>query len=194
MEIKCAVHTDREASGACCNCSGYVCPECKVSIGGQIYCNNCVKSRLEKGSWPGQTTIFPPYASGMGPDTPVPPEIQQWNWGAFLMTWIWGIGNNVWISLIALLNIIPYIGWIASLVMSIILGIRGSEWAWQNKKWDSIEHFNLIQRRWMWWGIAGLAASILLSISLAVLIVSLVMIARTMGYGGDWESVFPWRW
>jgi len=24
----------------------------------------------------------------------VPDEIDRWNWGAFLLNWIWGIGNN----------------------------------------------------------------------------------------------------
>lgn len=192
MEMKCSVHPDREAAGACCGCGSYVCPECKVIIGGQIYCNNCVRSRLEKGAWPNQTVVIPPCASGMGPDSPVPPEIKGWNWGAFLLTWIWGLGNNVWISLLALLSIIPYVGWIGGLVMSIILGLHGSEWAWQRKKWDSIEHFNQVQRKWMWWGIASLAASILLIIATVVLIISLVMLSRAMGYG-DWQHYLPWN-
>jgi hypothetical protein len=194
MNMKCAVHPDREAIGACCSCGSYVCSECKASIGGQVYCNRCIQSRLKTGSWPGQTVIHEPYESGMGPDTAVPPEIKGWSWGGFLLTWIWGIGNNVWISLIALLNIIPYVGWIAGLTMGIILGIRGNEWAWQRKKWDSIEHFQKTQRRWMWWGISGLAAYILLFISLGVLMISIIMIVRTMGYGGDWENLMPWNW
>jgi len=24
----------------------------------------------------------------------VPAEIDRWNWGAFLLNWVWGIGNN----------------------------------------------------------------------------------------------------
>ena len=193
MEIRCAVHPDREAAGACCSCGGYVCPECKANINGQIYCNKCVQYRLENGSWPVQTTLIQPYASGMGPDTPVPPEIKGWNWGAFLLTWIWGIGHNVWISLLALLSIIPYVGWIAGLIISILLGIRGNEWAWQRKKWDSIEQFKQVQRKWMWWGISAVAFYILLVLAVTVLIISLVMIGRTMGYGCDWDSSLPWN-
>ena len=194
MEIKCTVHPDREAVGACCSCASYVCLECKVSVGGQIYCNRCVQERLKTGNWPGQTRIIQPYASGLGPNTPTPPEIKGWNWGGFLLTWIWGIGNNVWISLIALASIIPTVGWIIGLTMSIILGIRGNEWAWQRKKWDSVEHFRTVQRRWMWWGIGALVAYILLIISVAVLFISIVMIVRTLGYGGDWEQLIPWDW
>ena len=31
--------------------------------------------------------------SGYGSLASMPPEIRHWNWGAFFLTWIWGIGN-----------------------------------------------------------------------------------------------------
>ena len=31
--------------------------------------------------------------------------------------------------------------------MTIILGLKGREWAWRNKKWDSLEHFNAVQKK-----------------------------------------------
>lgn len=37
--------------------------------------------------------------------------------------------------------------------MAIVLGFKGREWAWKNKHWDSLEHFNRVQRRWSLWGI-----------------------------------------
>jgi mannose/fructose/N-acetylgalactosamine-specific phosphotransferase system component IIC len=129
----------------------------------------------------------------MGAGTPVPPEIRGWNWGGFLMTWIWGIGNNVWISLIALCSVIPYVGWIASLIMMIILGVRGNEWAWQHKKWDSIEHFKSTQRKWMWWGIGVMVASIVFVITLLVLIIALIMISKTLGINSNWQNLVPWH-
>ena len=82
-----------------------------------------------------------------------PPEIKEWNWGAFFLTWIWGIGNRVWLALIALAPV-PLVG----LAMGIVLGIKGNEWAWQCKKWDSVEQFHHRQRIWMYWGIAGFLA------------------------------------
>ena len=39
----------------------------------------------------------------------IPAEIKRWNWGAFLLNWIWGIGNQTYISLLAL---IPGFGFI----------------------------------------------------------------------------------
>jgi hypothetical protein len=77
---------------------------------------------------------------------PIPPEIDRWNWGAFLLNWIWGIGNNTFIALLAL---IPLIGF----VMMFVLGANGSRWAWRNGRWDSVEHFKRVQRKWAIWGV-----------------------------------------
>ena len=129
----------------------------------------------------------------MGTNYPVPPDIKGWSWGGFLLTWIWGLGNNVWISLISILDFIPYIGWIISLTMRIILGVRGNEWAWQHKKWDSIEHFQRTQRKWMWWGIGTIVASIIFTIALIVLLISLYMIVKTMGFDKSWQDLIPWH-
>ncbi|UCH52077.1 MAG: ribonuclease G [Chloroflexota bacterium] len=84
----------------------------------------------------------------------MPPEIAGWNWGAFFLTWIWGIGNRVWLSFLVLIPV-PFV---ALLAMMVILGIKGNEWAWQCKRWDSIEQFRRRQRIWMYWGIAGFLA------------------------------------
>jgi len=75
----------------------------------------------------------------------IPPEIDSWNWGAFLLNWIWGVGNN---TFIALLTLIPLVG----LVMPFVLGAKGSRWAWRNGRWDSVEHFKRVQRLWAIWG------------------------------------------
>jgi serine/threonine protein kinase len=72
---------------------------------------------------------------------PIPMEIKGWNWGAFLLGFFWSIGNQVWIGLLCF---IPYIGW----VMTILLGVRGNEWAWKSRRWESIEQFKKTQRAW----------------------------------------------
>lgn len=64
-----------------------------------------------------------------------------WNWGAFCLTWIWGIGNDVYIALLAL---IPG----ANFVMALVLGIYGNKWAWENHEWRDIKHFRSTQRTW----------------------------------------------
>ena len=64
----------------------------------------------------------------------IPPELDRWNWGAFLLNWIWGVGNNTYI---ALLTFVPFVG----IVMPFVLGAKGSRWAWRNGRWDNVEHF-----------------------------------------------------
>lgn len=78
--------------------------------------------------------------------TSVPAEINRWSWGAFLLNWIWGVGNN---TFIALLTLVPFFG----IAMMFVLGAKGSAWAWRNGRWDSIEHFKRVQRLWAIWGV-----------------------------------------
>ena len=84
--------------------------------------------------------------SGQGETADVPREIIQWNWGAFFLNWIWGIRNKTYIAFVCIL---PFIGFI----MMIVLGMRGNEWAWQNKRWESIEQFQKEQKIWSKWGL-----------------------------------------
>ena len=91
-------------------------------------------------------------------DTPeLPADMRGWNWGAFLLTWIWGLGNRTPIALLAL---IPGVGF----VMMIVLGLKGTEWAWRNETWKGVEHFRSTQRNWaiagmiVWAGLAIIGA------------------------------------
>ena len=61
-------------------------------------------------------------ASAPAPAIQLSDTVKGWNWGAFLLTWIWGIRNRVWISLFAL---IPVVG----IVMSFVLGAKGTQWS-----------------------------------------------------------------
>ncbi len=85
--------------------------------------------------------------SGQGKHASVPPEVDRWNWGAFFLNWIWGLAHN---TPIAMLCFVPCVG----MFMPFVLGMKGSAWAWQNKRWDSIDQFRRSQRLW---GLAGLA-------------------------------------
>ena len=92
--------------------------------------------------------------SGMGADAKIPDGVKGWSWGAFLFNWIWAIGNKTWIGLLAL---VPYVGF----VMAIVLGFKGREWAWRKKKWQSVEHFQKVQRRWSLWSLLIVGIAIL---------------------------------
>jgi len=120
----------KTAGGTCVQCGsaltgeGKFCPSCGLDLSGDVLANT----------------------SGQGALSVVPPEIKKWNWGALLLHWIWGLGNKVYIMLFA---IIPYVG----LIMAIIGGAKGSEWAWKYKRWENVEHFKRVQKKWAWWGL-----------------------------------------
>ncbi len=87
--------------------------------------------------------------SGCGINNPhevIPDEIQGWNWGAFLLPWLWLWTNQVWLGLFCF---VPQVGW----VMAIAMGAKGNEWAWKSRQWRSIEQFKAHQRGW---AIAGI--------------------------------------
>jgi hypothetical protein len=111
--------------------------------------------------------------SGQGKGT-IPPEgVKGWSWGAFILNWIWAIGNKTWIGLLAL---IPYLG----LIVAIVLGFKGREWAWQNKEWESVEHFLSVQKKWAFWGVILLVVPAILGILAAIIIPNIVAYRQQM--------------
>jgi len=112
----------------------------------------------------------------------VPADITRWNWGAVLLGGVWGVGNNTYVSLLAYvplpLEILQLLGYnvpsallgfllIAQIVMLILLGLRGSRWAWRNREWASVEQFKRIQRYWAIGGVFVLCLGVAV-IALAV--------------------------
>jgi hypothetical protein len=84
--------------------------------------------------------------SGQGKESVLPAELEGWNWGAFLLSFYWGLSNK---TNIAWLCLLPFIG----TVMPFVLGNQGNEWAWQNKRWESTNHFQQVQKKWARWGV-----------------------------------------
>lgn len=111
--------------------------------------------------------------SGQGASAAVPPEVEGWNWGAFLLTWIWGIGNSTYV---ALLMFVPLV----NVVMPFMLGFKGSAWAWRNQRWRDVEHFRAVQRKWAWWGV-GIIIAMLAMVALTVQLV-FGMLAKSEPY------------
>jgi len=128
---------------------------------GMIFCRGCGKEIHESAPICPHCGA-PQTVTNTSSDT-IPDGVKGWSWGAFLLNWIWAIGNKTWIGLLAL---IPYVGF----VMAIILGIKGREWAWKNDQWESVEHFNRVQRKWSIWGgiIVGVGAVIGILVAIAM--------------------------
>lgn len=111
--------------------------------------------KLSKQRYIDWTVTNPNYSE----NTEIENEISKWNWGAFFLGWLWGLFNKSYWALLTLIPI-PFFGnaW------AIICGIKGNEWAWENKKWESIEQFKTIQRKWVLYGV--IFWGIILSITL----------------------------
>lgn len=106
--------------------------------------------------------------SGYGDSSITPDEVKGLCWGGFFMPWIWGGFNGVSITFLALpgmgilRRVLPrslLVG--VSLLLSLFMLVKGRELAWQNKTWESVEHFNRIQRRWTQ---AGLAFALVMAV------------------------------
>ena len=194
MPMQCAYHPEREPVGACVACGRLICVECKALLGDKLYCTPCAdKIFVQKQQEIVKPASQPPVVSTPPPATtttksadriitaksvPVQPvakvtesgdEFKGWNWGAFALTWLWGIFNRVWL---AFLVFIPF----ANIVMPFILGAKGNKWAWNNKKWDSLEQFKKTQKIWNRVGIALFIVSLILFI-IAIIIYILIFIA-----------------
>ena len=113
-----------------------------------------------------------PNTSGYGSASVVPAEVKGWNWGAFLLSWIWGIGNSTWIAFLVFVPFINFI-WI------FVLGAMGNEWAWKNRRWTSVEDFHRVQRKWALWGVIITCVAIVFG----VLMVGLISMAVIAGSG-----------
>ena len=84
--------------------------------------------------------------SGNGACSILPMELQGYNWGAFLLGPFWSIFNKTYIGLLCF---VPYIG----CIMYFVLLFKGNEWAWQNRRWNSVYDFIECQKAWRNWGI-----------------------------------------
>jgi hypothetical protein len=113
----------------------------------------------------------------------MPAEIKGWNWGAFFLNWIWGIGNRVWLALLTLvLAFIPVVGTLGVIVMMVVLGLKGSEWAWKSRSWESVEQFKKVQKTWAIWGLIIFILSLLLMIFAGGALLALI------AEGGSFET------
>ena len=70
-----------------------------------------------------------------------PEELKKWNWGAFSLNIIWGIGNRTYLPLLCL---IPFF----NLIWIFICGAKGNQWAWQDGDYKDVETFKKVQATW----------------------------------------------
>lgn len=112
---------------------------------------------VRPGYGPGMYDVGSNNDSGTGATARLPAELQGVNLGAFAIPIWWSIFNRSYIGLLAL---IPCVG----VIMSVVLLFKGNEWAWQNRRFESIEHFRQVQQAWQKWGIAVFIINIIWAI------------------------------
>lgn len=94
----------------------------------------------------------------------VPTALRRWNWGAFLLNWIWAVAHRCYFGLFVF---VPFFG----LVVPFVLGAKGNAWAWKAGHFASVADFQQTQRRWtraallVYAGVVVLAGALFLAAS-----------------------------
>jgi|GEM_PF-3907401 len=105
--------------------------------------------------------------SGMGKFQEVPGGVEGWSWGAFFFTWLWAIFNRTWVGLTPIIpfalafalissgpvgsmgaGLMILCAFLLAFAMHFVLGFNGRKWAWQNRRWKDVAHFQRVQRYW----------------------------------------------
>lgn len=108
-----------------------------------------------------------PATGNMSINGPFPQDLNTWNWGAFLLNWMWAIGNSVWIGL---LMFVPFV----NMVIPFYLGAKGNELAWEHRKFASVEQFKDVQNAWKSWGIILIILQVALVATFVLMIMKVV--------------------
>jgi hypothetical protein len=116
--MKCAVHTETDATGYCRNCGKPLCPECTREVHGALYCENCLASMLSGAN---------PTAPGaqIVPGAPLPPPGDSRPGTAAALGVIPGLGavyNGEYIK--ALIHVVIFASLIAAMASDISDSLR----------------------------------------------------------------------
>lgn len=86
----------------------------------------------------------------------MPVRLKGFNWGAFLLTFIWGIWYKAWITLLAIplmwFQLPLGLNWFLLLGLQIYCGIMGNEWAYRVDYKKSDYDFKMAQIKWAIFG------------------------------------------
>jgi len=156
------------------NASCQIRPNDEITLGHHYLLNfNEVRALLDdqqqtvRRNTPATERVQPIQGQNQNPQVNINQELKpecygRFNWGAFWLTWIWGIGNGVGIALLCL---IPFV----NIVMQFILGFKANEWAWEKQKhYKTPEEFDRSQQSWTTAGWVVFVISFLIGIALGI--------------------------
>ena len=102
-------------------------------------------------------------------------ETDKWNWGAFFCTWIWAAYHKIyWPLAIIIVACIPYVGQVASMVLSVYLGLTGSAKSWNSGRYSSFESYKSAKKTWTIIGVLVFALAILVEASVVYYLLTLI--------------------
>ncbi|MBQ7256303.1 MAG: ribonuclease G [Abditibacteriota bacterium] len=141
----------------------FTCINCGENLNSAPFNQNSVNSFLNT-NFPGLEEVHNP-----------PPELKGWNWGAFALTFFWGIANQTYWALLCL---VPYVG----IVASIYYGIYGNAWAWKSGRFRTPQECMECQKIWNKWGLVLFIVGIGLSFVFSIIfcLVYLFLMSKTL--------------
>lgn len=82
----------------------------------------------------------------------IPNELKDFNWAAFLLTFVWGYKYKAWITFLAIPLLIFQLplglNWILLACLQLYCGINGNEWAYKQDYWKKSKDFRITQMKW----------------------------------------------
>ena len=99
--------------------------------------------------------------SGEGSVAQLPSELEGLNWGAFFLPLFGCINHNVIWGV-----------FFREAFFSFIFLFKGNEMAWQNRHFESIEQFKVVQKKWLLWGIGLELLAILIWVTIVIALVA----------------------
>ncbi|MBM3325579.1 MAG: hypothetical protein FJY65_01145 [Calditrichaeota bacterium] len=104
---------------------------------------------------------LPPNDSGHRRTSILPEELKGLNWGAAILNVIWGYSMKMPFGMLVgwlILFSIPFVNFVCPLIWL----FKGNEWAWRYRRWEAVEDFRQVQKKWAVGSIIALVIIIIL--------------------------------
>lgn len=110
----------------------------------------------------GQAGGYAQYPRSFAYGAVLPEDVRKkFNWGAFLLCWIWGLNHKKPILVLALVGgFIPIVGIFVQLGLGIWAGMNGNQWAWDSGRFTSVDDMEACEVIWAKWGVGMLIFSL----------------------------------